>query len=816
MTPEQERQERRELLSSLDASHDPAAHRQASELRQLYHDRQMGGLADDVYDSAMHQGKPPPGWTRLSEHPELIRDYASRVGGDEAKLQNLLQPKESGFRAEIYLPDPEVLGPGYKPVLAMKGSAGQVATAQGLRDTTMEDFLANNFPQAIGQRTDYYDRAMGLALDLKTGGIDFEITGHSLAGGMGSAASMVTGAPATTFNPAGVHPDTPRRFAEEHRLREYDPNQTVSAYLTQGEVLNDGLQINVDRMDRLERAQFASVLKNASDLVQTVPEGKGLLTAGLEQAFPPGSPGYAQQAVRGFVDRLAHGDTGRMLDELPLAVGQVHPTLESMTRDAQGQLIQRPHVMPLQALTEQAKPLVGVLSAAGWGAHAGQMAGEHVRAAGGLAADVQGLAGQTARTGLSQAAGATHTATTVAGVASRTAVEQAGHAVAGVRQGAGAVEAGIDHMQGRAAQGAAALGAGALRGLSGHVPGRLGDMLDQQADRLERAGEQAQARNQQEASHATATAARDAASMERAGQQAGRALQGMVDAVGHHGGQVLENSGRLVDGTLEASAGLTRGITAKGPLVGAGAGAVAGAQVGEQWQSPTVFGKAADGVHAAVAIGNAKGTSTEAIQRHLMTETVLPSLDHHIEQVEQGARAYLHKLAPDQARPAPAAPAPTTGGTSGPHNPDDPAHPQHAMLEQIRSGVRRLDAQAGKPWDQASEQLSHSLLAACRDNCTPDERARGATLAGNALSQVDHVMLGKDGRNAFAVEGALDDPSHRRAHVEVQQAIAMPVEQSDRHLALANQAIAQEQSQAQQRTLQQGMDTPSRAGLHMA
>ena len=49
-------------------------------------------------------------------------------------------------------------------------------TSQGLRDTTKEDFLANNFPQSVGLETDYYDRAMRLAKELKAHGLDFELT----------------------------------------------------------------------------------------------------------------------------------------------------------------------------------------------------------------------------------------------------------------------------------------------------------------------------------------------------------------------------------------------------------------------------------------------------------------------------------------------------------------------------------------------------------------------------------------------------------------------------------------------------------------
>ncbi|RJU09759.1 hypothetical protein XcmpCFBP7700_18175 [Xanthomonas campestris] len=61
---------------------------------------------------------------------------------------------------------------------------------------------------------------------------------------------------------------------------------------------------------------------------------------------------------------------------------------------------------------------------------------------------------------------------------------------------------------------------------------------------------------------------------------------------------------------------------------------------------------------------------------------------------------------------------------------------------------------------------------------------------------MDHVVMGKTG-NVFAVEGRMDDPAHKRVHVDVEQAIKTPVEQSDQKLLAANQTLAQERVQEQ-------------------
>jgi len=142
--------------------------------------------------------------------------------------------------------------------------------------------------------------------------------------------------------------------------------------------------------------------------------------------------------------------------------------------------------------------------------------------------------------------------------------------------------------------------------------------------------------------------------------------------------------------------------------------------------------------------------------------------------------------------------------------PTHPSHPDHAMLEQIRNGVRAQDAKVGEPYDEASERISRSLLAACKDNRETWPDGCRASLGANALSRVDHVVIGNKG-HIFAVEGRLDDPAHKLVSVPVTLAMRTPVEQSDEKLHVANQAITQERAAAQQTELIQGLQEPGRA-----
>lgn len=147
-------------------------------------------------------------------------------------------------------------------------------------------------------------------------------------------------------------------------------------------------------------------------------------------------------------------------------------------------------------------------------------------------------------------------------------------------------------------------------------------------------------------------------------------------------------------------------------------------------------------------------------------------------------------------------------------NPDDPSHPNHAMLGRIRAGVRAIEENIGKCYGEASERITRSLLAACKDNREMYSGERDISLSCYALNRVDHVVMGTTG-NIFAVEGRLDDPAHSRAYVPVAQALQIPVEQSDRKLEMANQQIAQEQVMALQQMQAHGLDNPTANGPAM-
>ena len=110
----------RHLQAELRARGTADAAEAAERLQADHHAREMALLSQDVYDAALQAGAPPPGWIRATADLDTLRSALPGFDMTDEQLRELLTPRESGFRAEIYLPDPAVLGPGYKPTVVFK------------------------------------------------------------------------------------------------------------------------------------------------------------------------------------------------------------------------------------------------------------------------------------------------------------------------------------------------------------------------------------------------------------------------------------------------------------------------------------------------------------------------------------------------------------------------------------------------------------------------------------------------------------------------------------------------------------------------
>lgn len=132
------------------------------------------------------------------ERPPVPEGYSEVTGSDIEALG--LDPASFGADAQPQAYLYETPDGGY--VVAFQGSV------EG------GDWVTNA-EQALGFESEQYTAAMELAVEVNdaTGG-EVTFTGHSLGGGLASAAGMATGQPAVTFDSSGVHPETAAAAAE--------------------------------------------------------------------------------------------------------------------------------------------------------------------------------------------------------------------------------------------------------------------------------------------------------------------------------------------------------------------------------------------------------------------------------------------------------------------------------------------------------------------------------------------------------------------------------------------------------------------------
>lgn len=222
----------------------------ADQLERDYAAQERAVLADRVYDNPVGYDavtgrpvfEPTPGWTRASELS--VEELQSRYGLDPSTLPS----DGSDFRAELFIPDPDVFGPDAQPVLTFRGSV------------TEQDWK-NNFLQGAGQESGHYTQAMDAAVALRdTYGAGFETVGHSLGGGLAQAASAVTGVEATVFNAAGLHEATAARYVEANGGEVFDIQGSTTAYHVEGDILTS-LQQSAGELDPAIADRVANLIK---------------------------------------------------------------------------------------------------------------------------------------------------------------------------------------------------------------------------------------------------------------------------------------------------------------------------------------------------------------------------------------------------------------------------------------------------------------------------------------------------------------------------------------------------------------------------
>lgn len=173
-------------------------------------DPQLVHVAAAVYNPAQTQAG---AWSRLTD------DQVTAMGIDPTRLKN----DRSGFMAGLYKDDP-------RHALAFAGT-----------DVTSFKDWTTNLGQGAGLQTEQYAEAVSLAKNvvLAINTAPLIITGHSLGGGLATAAAAATGLEAVVFNPAGVNNKTlTREGLDPVKVKMTADSGQVRNYMVAGEILS--------------------------------------------------------------------------------------------------------------------------------------------------------------------------------------------------------------------------------------------------------------------------------------------------------------------------------------------------------------------------------------------------------------------------------------------------------------------------------------------------------------------------------------------------------------------------------------------------
>jgi hypothetical protein len=236
----------------------------------FYRDLQFGSVGLGSTGSQVRSALASRGVYSYADLPSFaLKRLTTQQGqnGPPGELQEILELAPDSDAVALLYNDADKPGnptayPGFKAVLYQDYAAvadNTFVLAFGGTDDSLGEILTLNPPdwvenigQGLGWRIAQYRWAMDVAREVEfatrgvSGGATLTTTGHSLGGGLASAASVVTGATGVTFNAAGLHEKSLRMYFEndpaelvKSLARYHNPNGLVTAYTVDWDFLSN-------------------------------------------------------------------------------------------------------------------------------------------------------------------------------------------------------------------------------------------------------------------------------------------------------------------------------------------------------------------------------------------------------------------------------------------------------------------------------------------------------------------------------------------------------------------------------------------------
>lgn len=211
---------RKALIAKGKQSSDPKVRAAAERLELNNTGVEKARLADYVYeprDPSKPTPEIPTGWTDISDDPKALAKY-------NLKPKDLKISGEPGFRSRVYAPDEAVFGKDMPASVAFRG-------------TRMDQAVdwKNNAQQGLSMDSAYYKQAVQIGTATNRSSAPLDMVGHSLGGGMASAASQASGKSGWTYNAAGLNRSTVEKYGGKVNTPKDVTN--IDAYRVKGEVL---------------------------------------------------------------------------------------------------------------------------------------------------------------------------------------------------------------------------------------------------------------------------------------------------------------------------------------------------------------------------------------------------------------------------------------------------------------------------------------------------------------------------------------------------------------------------------------------------